>query len=67
MPKKLEKKIKCVSNGKENENTWMSVNDITASSWFWDAKKLTEKPIEAVRELSKLPNNLNDPDKLHML
>lgn len=46
---------------KKNENTWMS-NDITVSSWLRDAKKLTEKPIETVREFSKLPSNLN---KLH--
>ena len=54
MPKKLEKKIKYVSNGKENEDTWMYINDIVVSSWLGNAKKLTEKPIEAVRELSKL-------------
>lgn len=54
MPKKLEKKIKYVSNGKENEDTWMYINDIVVSSSLGNAKKLTEKPIEAVRGLSKL-------------
>ena len=37
----------------------MPVNVITVSSWLRKAKNLTKKTIEAVREISKLPNNLN--------
>lgn len=41
------------------ERKWKYMN---VSKWYhhmpWNAKKLTEKPIEAVRQLGKLPNNL---------